>query len=131
MNGSKLITAVIKLVFKALILRWSNRNTLLHATAAPSTEQQQRLVNKIRTLYSLEPFVLQQDKIIFSTPLDIMITRHPRTLQLFLQQNAPIVKESIKHQQNLIQRQHRDIVTYFTKHQPNTNVRNTQVTLGN
>ena len=130
-NGSKLITNINKLLFTALIRRWNRRNTTLHDSAAPTTENQQRLANKIRALYQLEPLVLAHDRILFSTPLDMLLTRPPRTLQLFLQQNRPLIKKSIIQQKNLIRRQHRDIATYFIRQQPNSTVRHTQVTLGN
>ena len=129
-NGSKLIAAINKLIFTALIRRWTRRNTTLHDPMAPHTENHQRIVNKIRALYQLKPLVLPHDQIIFSTPIETLLTRSPRTLQLFLQQNRPIIKRSIQQQKNLVQRQHRDIATYFIRQPPTSIVRHTQVTLG-
>ena len=64
--------------------------------------------------------MLPSDRFIFSIPLSQILLKPDTVLQLFIDQNQPIVTDSIKCYQMLIQRQHQDIRTYFLPQEPHT-----------
>ena len=130
-NGSSVLTSIIKLIFRAIIQRWHHRNQTLHSNSHTTPELHQRVICQVRGLYACCNDVLPSDRQIFSVPLELMIQKPTRTLQLFVEQNKDIVKQSVKLQQRTLQRQHRDIASYFIKIQQGQPAVHTQVTLGN
>ena len=127
-NGSTLITAIIKTIFSAIITRWEGHNQQLHRQQSSTTEVRNRLATQIRALYACQSKVLPLDRFIFSIPLSLILLKPVTILQLFIDQNQPIVTDSIKGYQMLILRQHRDIRTYFLPQDPHTT--DTRVTSG-
>ena len=112
-NGSKLVTEIIKTIFAAILLGWTERNNHLHQRNSNTTEQYQRAQAQIRALYMFENQVLATDKHIFAIPLHQMLQKPTSTLELFINHNKRIIKESIHHQKQTVMRQHRDIQSYF------------------
>ena len=112
-NGSKLITEIIKTIFAAILLRWNERNNHLHQRNSNTTEKHKRVQAQIRALYTFENQVLATDKHIFAIPLHQMLQKPTSTLELFINHNKRIIKESIHHHKQTIMRQHRDIQSYF------------------
>ena len=111
-NGSSLICKMIKLIFKSIIQRWSNRNTILHNNQQHS-EIRARLSTRVRALYQMKDQMLITDQPIFDVPIDQMLTQPIKTLELFVEQYSSIVQKSVRQQHLQLQRQHRDITTYF------------------
>ena len=105
-NGSTLLTAIIKTIFSAIIARWEVRNQQLHRQQSSTTEVRNRLTTQIRALYACQPKVLPSDRFIFSIPLAQFLLKPVHVLQLFVDQNQPIVVDSIKRYHMLILRQH-------------------------
>ena len=111
-NGSSLICKIIKLIFTSIIQRWYNRNTILHNNQQDS-EIRARISSRVRALYQLKDQMLITDQPIFDVPIDQMLTRPIKTLELFVEQYSGIVWKSVQQQSLQLQRQHRDITTYF------------------
>ena len=114
-NGSHFLTKLIKLLLSAVTHRWKERCTRLHKPTTDSSEQRIRLQHTIRTLYSLQNDVLQQDRQIFSIPVQQFLQSPTPSLHLFVTQFTSVIKRSVRKQKEQIQRQHRDIATYFIR----------------
>ena len=112
--GDRICTKIVSLLFKAVIRRWQDRNSQLHKTS-PNNEIRLRLEAKVRGLYSCSDKTLESDKAIFSMPLTELLQKPTQQLQLFILHNTPIVKTSVRQQQELTSRQHRDIASYFQR----------------
>ena len=130
-NGSTFITAVIKTIFVAIVGRWNERNQYLHRKQQHCDEIHHRVSAKVRALYECQPLVLLSDQIIFSTPLHELLLRPTKTLQLFVEQNERIIKQSIKTFHHSLARQHHDISSYFHQSRARTTrTKPTRVTNG-
>ena len=114
-----------------MINRWNSRNHQLHQHSIRD-ELKTRLTSQLKALYALKNKLLASDRTIFDIPLNTLLTKSPRTIQLFIDQHKPIVKQSVYQQQKLTQRQHHDIASYFqTPGQKPTTMRVTQGREGN
>ena len=129
-NGSALLTAIIKTRFAAVINRWDTRNQHLHRQQEQSTKLHQRAASKVRALYACKPHVLPSNCPIFSTPLQQLLLKPTKMLQLFIDQNHSIVKQSMQQYQLLNMRQHRDIHTYFIANNQPSHTMHKRVTSG-
>ena len=114
-NGSHFLTKLVKLLLSAVITRWKERCNLLHKPGKDTNEQRMRLQHTIRTLYSCKNDVLQQDREIFSLPLQQLLLSPTPSLRLFITQFKSIIKQSTRKQRELVRRQHKDISTYFIR----------------
>ena len=112
-TGSTILTSIIKTILSAVTIRWKMRCNKLHQTQHTKPELRVRLEHQICAIYSCERDVLQQDQSIFSLPLTQLLGQSSSTLSAFIKQYKPIIKQSIKLQQEQTQRQHKDISTYF------------------
>ena len=120
-----LSTQIVSIILKAIVARWQLRNQVLHHTATDTPEVRHRLITQIKVLYACQDRVMPTDRTIFQTPLNELLQTSTLTMQLFLKQNKPLVKHSIKLYQAQQQRQHRDIACYFIR-----NISITRVTQG-
>ena len=102
-NGSHFLTKLIKLLLSAVIHRWKEQCTRLHKSTTDSSEQRTRLQHTIQTLYSCQDDVLQQDRQIFSIPVQQFLQLLTPSLQLFVTQFKSIIKRSIRKQKEQIQ----------------------------
>lgn len=129
-SGSRLLVKIIRVTMEAVVTRWHARNDQLHQSTQPDTpsETRKRLTTKLTALYSCEQDTLPGDRQIFKVPLETMILKPNKHIKLFIEQNQPIIKQSIKQQQQRILRQHKDISSYFNKQTP-ANHRNARVTI--
>ena len=114
-NGSFLITQIINIILLAFSDRWKDRCHQLHQTQHKMPEHRTRLEHQVRALYTCKDNTLKQDRGIFSVPLPNLLQQSTATLKLFLSQYTPIIKQSIRLHQAQLQRQHRDIGTYFIR----------------
>ena len=113
--GSTILTSIIKTILSAITIRWKTRCNKLHQSQDTKPELRVRLEHQIRALYSCQQDVLQQDRSIFSLPLTQILEKSSSTLSAFIKQYKPIIKRSIKLQQEQTRRQHKDISTYFIR----------------
>ena len=125
-NANHFLSKLIKLILTATINRWNNRNNKLHSGQPSLSETHLRSQAKVRTLYACQQDVLASDRKVFSIPLNSMLQKSTQTLQLFIQQNTALIKQSMKQQRQITTRQHRDIASYF----PHKPTENTRVTFG-
>ena len=114
-NGSHFLTKLVKLLLSAVTTRWKERSNLLHKPRNDTNKQRMRLQHTIRTLYSCQNEVLQQDREIFSLSLQNLLQSPTPSLRLFITQFKSIIKQSTRKQRELVRRQHKDISTYFIR----------------
>ena len=84
-----------------------------------------------KALFAMRNEVLATDKRIFDTPIDTLLSKPSRTIKLFIDQNIPIIKHSIRQQRTLISRQHHDFASYFQITPSDRPQHNTRVTQNN
>ena len=114
-NGSALLAKLIKIVLLAVTDRWKARCHTLHQSRTKTPETRRRLQHQIHALYSCRNYILHQDQHILDTPLSDIIRKPNTYLKMFLSQYRPIIKRSIRLQQDQNKRQHKDIATYFIR----------------
>ena len=115
-RGPSLLTKVIRIIFHAVASRWTTRSTTLHSQHKQTPETRDRLQHQIRILYSCRANVLTQDQHIFKIPLSEITQKPTAYLKMFLHQYKALIKRSIRLRQAETARQHRDIATYFIRH---------------
>ena len=114
-NGTHFLTKLTKIILAAISTRWKDRCNLLHKPKHDNTEKRERLQHTIRSLYACQHAVLQQDRQIFSLPLQHILQSPTPSLQLFVTQFKPLIKRSIQQQKEQIRRQHKDLSMYFIR----------------
>ena len=84
-----------------ILLRWTSRNELLHHANTPFLKHTRGLLAKHVHSMLDQKNILPSNRHIFSLPLETLLTKPARIIQLFVAQNKPIVKQSIRLQRNL------------------------------
>ena len=102
-NGTNFLTKLIKIILTAVSARWKERCAILHRPKQDNSEKRERLQHTIHSLYSCQNAVLQQDRQIFSLPLQHVLHSPTPSLQLFVTQFKPIIKRSIQQQKDPLQ----------------------------
>ena len=100
----QLIVAIIKTVLKAFLTQSTERDNTLHASSVAHPEIHLWAVAQVHALYSLSPHILPSDQQLFTTPLDTLLTKPTKTLQLFVNHNKDIVKKSLLQQRRQTKR---------------------------
>ena len=113
--GSSTLVRIIKVIFSAVTTRWRTRCHSVHHHQQQIPEIRARLQHQIRVLYSCQASVLQNDKPIFSIPLNQRLQHSNSALKMFINQYRDIIKRSVRLHKEQLQRQHRDIATYFIR----------------
>ena len=108
---SSLLVKIIKIILQAVADWWISRNNTLHTKDKQTTETRDRFQHQIRILHSCRDSVLEQDRQIFTIPVQDLLQKSTSYLKMFIQHYKPIIKQSIRLQQDETKRQHRDIST--------------------